>query len=79
MRIEVYGDAGLDLGFIGLRIIVHGCSEYLLGNTLSGGEIVVYGDSWDITGMGARGGSIFVIWAKAARALGYTSNTRRLP
>ncbi|MBU2559965.1 hypothetical protein KKA03_03630 [archaeon] len=61
--IEVFGDAGLDLGVFseGLKYIVHGSSEYLLGNTLNGGEIVVYGDSWDITGMGARGGSIFVM------------------
>jgi|Deesub1362A_J573_1020465.scaffolds.fasta_scaffold00016_94 glutamate synthase domain-containing protein 3 len=61
--IEIYGDAGLDLGvfFGGKQIIVHGCSEYLLGNTLNGGEIVVYGDSWDITGMGARDGKIFVM------------------
>jgi glutamate synthase domain-containing protein 3 len=63
VTIEVFGDAGLDLGVFseGPRIIVHGCSEYLLGNTLNGGEIVVYGDSWDITGMGARGGSIYVM------------------
>lgn len=61
--IEVYGDAGLDLGVFseGLRIIVHGCSEYLLGNTLCGGELIVYGSSWDITGMAARGGSIYVM------------------
>lgn len=61
--IEIFGDAGLDLGVFseGLRIIVHGSSEYLLGNTLSGGELIVYGDSWDVTGMGARGGRIFVM------------------
>lgn len=63
VTIEVFGDAGLDLGVFseGLTIIVHGCSEYLLGNTLNAGELVVYGDSWDITGMGARGGNIFVM------------------
>ncbi len=67
--IEVYGDAGLDLGVFseGLKIIVHGCSEYLLGNTLSGGEIAVYGDSWDITGMGARGGAIYVMGEGGSR------------
>jgi glutamate synthase domain-containing protein 3 len=67
--IEVYGDAGLDLGVFseGLNIIVHGCSEYLLGNTLSGGEIVVYGDSWDITGMGARDGRIYVMGEGGSR------------
>lgn len=61
--IEIFGDAGLDLGVFSdrLNIIVHGSSEYLLGNTLNGGEIVVYGDSWDITGMGARGGKIFIM------------------
>lgn len=61
--IEVFGDAGLDLGVFseGLKYIVHGSSEYLLGNTLNGGEIVVYGDSWDITGMGARGGEIYIM------------------
>jgi glutamate synthase domain-containing protein 3 len=63
ITIEVFGDAGLDLGvfFQGKQIIVHGSSEYLLGNTLNGGELVVYGDSWDITGMGARDGRIFVM------------------
>ena len=63
VTIEVFGDAGLDLGvfFEGERIIVHGSSEYLLGNTLNGGELIVYGDSWDITGMGARGGAIYVM------------------
>lgn len=61
--IEVYGDAGLDLGVFsdGLSIKVHGNSEYLLGNTLNSGELVVYGDSWDITGMGARGGNMFIM------------------
>lgn len=61
--IEIFGDAGLDLGVFsdGLNITVHGSSEYLLGNTLNSGEIVVYGDSWDITGMGARGGRIFIM------------------
>lgn len=61
--IEIFGDAGLDLGVFseGLRIIVHGSSEYLLGNTLSGGELIVYGDSWDVTGMCARDGRIFVM------------------
>ncbi len=63
VTIEVFGDAGLDLGvfFEGDKIIVHGSSEYLLGNTLNGGELIVYGDSWDITGMGARGGAIYVM------------------
>lgn len=63
VTIEVFGDAGLDLGafFAGKRIIVHGCSEYLLGNTINEGEIIVYGDSWDVAGMGARGGSIWVM------------------
>lgn len=63
ITIEVFGDAGLDLGVFseGITIIVHGCSEYLLGNTLNDGELIVYGDSWDITGMGARGGKIFVM------------------
>lgn len=63
VTIEVFGDAGLDLGVFseGATIIVHGCSEYLLGNTLNDGELVVYGDSWDITGMGARGGKVFVM------------------
>ncbi len=63
VTIEVFGDAGLDLGVFseGASIIVHGCSEYLLGNTLNGGELVVYGDSWDITGMGARDGRMFVL------------------
>lgn len=63
VTIEVFGDAGLDLGVFsdGVTIIVHGCSEYLLGNTLNSGELIVYGDSWDITGMGARGGKIFVM------------------
>ncbi len=63
VTIEVFGDAGLDVGVFseGTTIIVHGCSEYLLGNTLNDGELIVYGDSWDITGMGARGGRIFVM------------------
>lgn len=63
VTIELFGDAGLDLGVFaeGPSIIVHGCGEYLLGNTLNAGEIIVYGDSWDITGMAARGGSIFVM------------------
>ncbi len=63
VTIEVFGDAGLDLGVFseGITIIVHGCSEYLLGNTLNAGELIVYGDSWDITGMGARGGKILVM------------------
>lgn len=63
VTIEIFGDAGLDTGVFadGLRIIVHGSSEYLLGNTLNSGELVVYGDSWDITGMGARGGTIYVM------------------
>jgi glutamate synthase domain-containing protein 3 len=63
VTIEVFGDAGLDLGVFseGVNIIVHGNAEYLLGNTLNAGELVVYGDSWDITGMGARGGKIFVM------------------
>lgn len=63
VTIEVFGDAGLDLGVFseGITVIVHGCSEYLLGNTLNAGELVVYGDSWDITGMGARGGRIFIM------------------
>jgi len=63
VTIEVFGDAGLDLGVFseGASIIVHGCSEYLLGNTLNGGELVVYGDSWDITGMGARHGRMFIM------------------
>jgi len=63
VHIEIFGDAGLDLGVFasGPRFTVHGSGEYLLGNTLNNGEIVVYGSSWDITGMGARGGSIFVM------------------
>ncbi len=63
VTIEVFGDAGLDLGVFseGITVVVHGCSEYLLGNTLNAGELVVYGDSWDITGMGARGGRIFIM------------------
>jgi len=61
--IDIYGDAGLDTGIFadGVRINVHGCSEYLLGNTMNSGEIAVYGDSWDITGMSARGGEIYVL------------------
>ncbi len=63
VTIEIFGDAGLDLGVFseGITAIVHGCSEYLLGNTLNAGELIVYGDSWDVTGMGARGGRIFVM------------------
>lgn len=63
ITLEIYGDAGLDLGVFseGITVIVHGCSEYLLGNTLNAGDLVVYGDSWDITGMGARGGKIFIM------------------
>jgi glutamate synthase domain-containing protein 3 len=63
VKIDLWGDAGLDLGVFaeGPLITVHGSGEYLLGNTLNDGEIVVYGDSWDITGMGARGGSIFIM------------------
>ncbi len=63
ITIEVFGDAGLNLGvFSGdITIIVHGYSEYLPGNTLNAGELIVYGNSGDITGMGARGGKIFVM------------------
>ena len=63
LTIEIFGDAGLDLGVFsdGINVVVHGCSEYLLGNTLNSGELVVYGDSWDITGMGARGGQMFIM------------------
>ncbi len=63
LTLEVVGDAGLDLGVFsqGVKIIVHGSSEYLLGNTLSLGELVVYGSSWDITGMAAKGGEMYVM------------------
>ena len=69
ITIDVYGDAGLDTGVFsdGLKINVHGCSEYLLGNTLNSGELAVYGDSWDITGMSARGGAIYVLGEGGSR------------
>ncbi len=69
ITIDIYGDAGLDTGVFsdGLKINVHGCSEYLLGNTINSGELVVYGDSWDITGMSARGGNIYVMGEGGSR------------
>lgn len=69
ITIDIYGDAGLDTGVFadGLKINVHGCSEYLLGNTLNSGELAVFGDSWDITGMSARGGQIYVLGEGGSR------------
>jgi glutamate synthase domain-containing protein 1/glutamate synthase domain-containing protein 3 len=71
LRIDVYGDPGdyLGSGLDGAEVIVHANGQDQLGQILSDGKLVVYGDVGQTFLYGAKGGESYVLGNAAGRPL----------
>jgi glutamate synthase domain-containing protein 3 len=71
LRIDVYGSPGdyLGSGLDGAEVVVHANGQDQLGQILSNGRLVVYGDVGQTFLYGAKGGDAYVLGNAAGRPL----------
>ncbi len=71
LRIDVYGSPGdyLGSGLDGAEVVVHANGQDQLGQILSNGRLVVYGDVGQTFLYGAKGGEAYVLGNAAGRPL----------